>query len=347
MKTLRVSLATTLLLLAASSCAPANNAPPPAMEPPPASAVTTPQTSTPSSAPTDAPASVDKPPPIDEVAVLDFKRAVEAPVHHVGFGKKGRVAAIGEDVWLDEGKGFKKLPAPGMATSDVRIYFGRDNKPRLMGYAGSGETATGVYRRWRGGRWQRGLDEIGRLGGGKTPFFGVLGYADPEVVCRIGQICLIKRLTGWKTVQPPAGLPQVVLAHGKAWALSEKELWRLEGDAKWQAYGGTLPFSKASAVWATSATDVWVAEVSGALHRFDGTTWTTTKAVVDAPLGLWAADPNGVWLVGRTGAAHFDGKAWRRVKGPKGPLQYVEGLSAKEVWLAGPSGLWRGTATSQ
>ncbi len=347
MRNLRVNLAVTLLVLTGSGCAPASNAPPPGVEPAPTAAAKTPQTSPPASAPTAAPASVGEPPPIVEVAVLSFKRTVEAPVHHLGFGKKGRVAAIGEDVWLGEGKGFKKLPPPGVSTQNVRIYFGRDNKPRLMGYAGAGETAKGVYRRWRGGRWQRGLDEIGRLGGGKTPFFGVLGYADPEVVCRIGQICLIKRLTGWKTVQPPAGLPQVVLAHGQAWALSEKELWRLEGDAKWQAYGGTLPFSKASALWATSATDVWVAEASGSLHRFDGKAWSQTKSAVDAPMGLWAADPNNVWLVGKSGAAHYDGQAWRRVAGPKGPLAYVEGLSTNEVWLAGPSGLWRGTAPSK
>lgn len=274
---------------------------------------------------------------------FQFERVLDAPVHGVGHGKAGRMAAIGDAVWLDEGGGFKQLPAPGMPTRDVQIFFGRDNKPRLMGYAGAGETAEGVYRRWRGGVWQRGADEIGKLGSGKAPFFGVLGYADPEVVCRVGEVCLIKRLTGWKTATPPAGLPHVVLAHGQAWAFAKSALWRLQNDTQWQAFGGTLPFSEATALWATSDADVWVAETDGRMHRYDGSQWTSAAAVVKRPRALWAADKNNLWLVGDDGAARFDGTTWRRARGPVGPLVHASGLDADAVWLAGKSGLWRGT----
>lgn len=334
-----------VLLCVAGACAPAKPDPalpaarPVADEAPSVVATTA---ATPSALP-ETPIS---PPTAPEESLLTFERVLEAPVHFVGYGKSGRAAAIGDDVWLDEGGGFNKLPAPGMETGSVQIFFGRDNKPRLMGYAGSGATAEGVYRRWRGRSWQRGLDEIGKLGGGKTPFFGVLGYADPEVVCRVGDICLIKRLTGWKTAQPPPDLPQVVLAHGQAWALSSAALWRLHNDVKWEAFGGKAPFSAARAMWATSDRDVWVADANGSLHHFDGASWTAAPAIVRAPSGLWAADANNVWLVGSDGAARFDGSTWRRARGPTGPLAHVSGISATDVWLAGKSGLWRGKAAS-
>ena len=74
---------------------------------------------------------------------------IDAPIHSVAFAPSGRVAALGADVWLGEPSSLKKLPAPGPDLANVRVYFGRDDQPRLMGFEGQ----ESVYYRWRGGRW--------------------------------------------------------------------------------------------------------------------------------------------------------------------------------------------------
>jgi hypothetical protein len=266
---------------------------------------------------------------------VTFQRVLDAPIHSLAFAPSGRVAALGSDVWLGDPGALKKLPPPGPALAGVRVYFGRDNQPRLMGADGSAP----VYRRWRGGRWESGASEIGRLGTGNTaPLFGVLGNDDPEVVCKVGDACIIKRRTGWQTITPPEGQPSVSL-DAAAWALYPAALSRLEPDG-FRAFGGTLPFSHATGTSATSDSDVWVVEPD-AVHRFDGKSWTRSPAPIADLAGVWAAGPKDVWVVGGGGAAHFDGATWARASEPAGALSLATGPSAGDVWLAGSAGLWR------
>jgi hypothetical protein len=252
------------------------------------------------------------------------------------------VAALGDGAWLDDGKGMKKLPSPPQSSGDVQIYFGRDDQPRLMGFVRTSGKDEPVYLRWRGGAWQRGAIEIGRLGGGPpAALFGVLGYDDPEVVCRVGDQCIIKRLSGWKTIAAPAGLPHVILCGPTPWAFENDHVYLLEPGG-FRSFGETVPFKHAEALWAVSEKELWIAERSeNALHHFANGRWTSSESSVREPRMLWAASPSDVWLVGTGGAAHYDGKSWTRARGAPESLSVVTGRSADDVWFAGASGAWR------
>lgn len=280
-------------------------------------------------------------PTIPVVELLVFERVLDVPVHSLALGKGTRFAAIGSDAWLDDGKGKKKLPAPARQTEGIQIYFGRDDQPRLMGWEGSDS----VYLRWRGGAWQKGAMEIGKLGAGKSgPLFGVLGYDDPEVVCKVGEQCIFKRLTGWTTVDAPKGRPSVVLASKRAWAFEGAAILVLDKDKEgFRSIAEKTTFTKASGLWASGDTDIWVSDAeSNSVHHFDGKEWKRESSPVAGPRGLWATSANDLWLAGDDGAAHFDGKTWSRVKGASDPVSEVTGRNADEVWLAGKSGVWRG-----
>ena len=312
-----------LLSLCVWGCA---GAPPAAVEPAPA-APAAPVTEV---APPKEEAIEQAPPaPPPEVTLLSFRKVVDAPVHSIALGKAGRVAALGAEAWLDAGKGFEKLPAPPGAGAGDQIYFGRDNLPRVMG---------SVYLRWRGGAWQRAASELGRLA---PPLYGVLGHDDPEVVCKPNDACIIKRLTGWKTIPPLPGTPEVVLTKDTAWAFEGKQLWRLENDA-FTSFGGAVPFDRAVGLWADSANDVWVAAARG-LHHFDGKAWSQHASPTSNPRALWGTASDDVWLASEGGAAHWDGQAWSRVTGASEPVEVVIGSGPKDVWLAGKSGVWKGT----
>jgi len=273
---------------------------------------------------------------------FSFRRLLEAPVHSLAFGEKSYVAALGTDAWLDRGKGFKKLTQPPKPMADVGIYFGRDNQPRLMGFVRTAGAETSVYYRWRKDEWQSGADEIARLAGVSGPFYGVLGFADPEVVCKRGDQCIIKRRTGWKNVPALPNLPRVVLCDGQAWAFESRELWSLEND-RWQKLAGAPAFARIGSVWGASASDVWVVDVErGVVAHFASSTWTEQPSPIDGAHAVWAPSPNEVWIVGESGAARSDGQQWLlATDAPRGAV-IVSGSGDNEVWVGGSSGLWRG-----
>jgi len=279
------------------------------------------------------------------VKLLTFRRVLDAPVHALALGEKGRVAALGADAWLDEGKGLRKLPRPSAPTSDVQIYFGRDDQPRLMGFFPTPHERQGVYARFRKGAWERGAAEIGKLGSTPmAPLFGVLGYADPEVVCAPDVLCIVKRRTGWTMLAPPPGQPRVELCNGVAWAFERAGVHRLDKQG-WRALDVKPSFSHADHLWAVSDADVWLVEhAANRLHHFDGKEWKAEPSIVTGPRALWAASASDVWLAAEGGAAHYDGKSWSKVEGATQSVRVVTGRNAREVWLAGESGVWRGLA---
>lgn len=294
--------------------------------------------------PNDAAAPAAKPDVVAPAAtVFSFRRELDAPVHSLTFGEKSYVAALGADAWVDRGKGFEKLPKPPKPTADTEIYFGRDNQPRLMGFERTPAGEVGVYNRFRKNAWDRGADEIARLADVPGPMYGVLGWADPEVVCKRGDQCIIKRRSGWKFLPALASLPRVVLCEGQAWAFEGNKLWSLENEG-WRAVAGTPAFGRISSVWGASSTDVWVADAGrNVLHHLAGSSWTEQPSAIDGPRAVWAPSSSEVWLAGEGGAARYDGKQWlRATDAPKGVL-VVTHRDANEVWLGGSSGVWRGS----
>jgi hypothetical protein len=77
-----------------------------------------------------------------------------------------------------------------------------------------------------------------------------------------------------------------------------------------------------SSVWASSATDVWVASDSGGdsdpsaspptIIHFDGTAWTASSDLATISINdLGGSGPNDIWAVGPGGKRlHYDGTAW-------------------------------------
>lgn len=283
------------------------------------------------------------PPDLPAVELLAFAWTLDVPVHSLAFGKK-RVAALGKDVWIrEQGDSWSKMPAPQHDTSGVRIHFGRDDQPRLMGSAPGASGPQSVYLRWKDGGWRLAKYELGRIAiGPDAPLFGVLGHDDPEVVCKQGSGCLVKRLTGWTDVDGLPGTPFVDLCGTLTWAYQDRQIWRLASKG-WSQHASEPTFERADGLWSISESDVWVAErAKNAIHHFDGKRWTRQAAPIAGPRALWAASATDLWLVGDGGAAHHDGETWRRVSGPSPRLSLVVGLRDGEVWVGGDSGLWQG-----
>jgi len=278
---------------------------------------------------------------------FSFRRVETTPVVSLGVGKPPKVAFLGSgEALIGEGKGLSRVPvgdAPSAELS-IEIFFGRDDQPRLMGTRrtpASGK-AQAYYRRYKGGRFQPEPSELGPLAGGDGPLYGVLGHADPEVVCRPGLFCLVKRTTGWSRAPAHSVPVRVVLAGGTAWALHPDRIERLEKD-RWVPIVPERTFGDPSALFVDSDGAPWVVESkSDAVTRLVKGGWETTASPVRGARAIWGSAPNDVWLVGASGAARFDGTSWRDVSGVPGPLSLIA-FAPPSLWLAGPAGVFEGT----
>lgn len=338
-----VSLTRFVPLLALASCATQPTAEaPPRTGAPPAAVAPTARAATPGGAPDagTAPGQREGAPSID---VLSFQQVLAEKVHSIGFGKKS-VATLGNEVFVDRGQGFAKLPLISRPTAELSIYFGRDEQPRIMGWEATEAGRRAVYLRFRGGAWQSGASEIGKLGGPSPgALFGVLGYADPEVVCKESEGCIIKRLTGWTTMDAPELVAEVSLCDGQAWAHAKDRVWKL-GAKAFEPFASAPTFGSADALWAHSERNVWIAEHgASALHHHDGERWSKLPSPVAGPRSLWAAGPAELWLAGDGGLARHDGKSWARVRGAPEQATLVTGRGDGAIWIATSTGVHRAT----
>lgn len=298
-----------------------------------------------------SPAPGSKGSPLPEVSLLRFERELEVPIRSIGIGRP-RVAVLADEPWLKDKAGWKQVPIPpalrpkAEESDRLRIFFGRDDRPRLMGTRRrhDGTKEGFVYLRLMPEGWRQARYEIGQLGNPNVSggLFGVLGHADPEVVCKVGAQCITKRLTGWKTVPSGPGEPLVRLCGPQAWALYPDGIaWMT--DSGWQPLAGTPPWKDPTGFWAVDRRDAWVSVAStNRIHHYDGERWNEQASPVARPRSFWASAKGDVWLVSDEGAAHFDGRGWSRVQGPDGPLSEIEGTDAGDVWVGGQSGLWHG-----
>lgn len=275
-----------------------------------------------------------------------WTRSHDAPVRSLGIGKR-RVAVLGASAWMRDGGTWKeialpeKLQPPDGATDRARIFFGRDDRPRMMG-SYVGDAVEAVYLRYKGG-WRKEPKEIGHLARKpEIPLFGILGHDDPEVVCKLGDQCIIKRLTGWTMVKAGDVPFWVELSGTEAWGIAPHALVRMTNDG-WVSHGGRAPFAEPGGVWGSKEGKAWVSEPkANRLHHYDGKAWSTHPSPVKSPRGLWGERPDDIWLVGDGGLAHYDGKAWSRVEGPKGALREIRGAPDGVIWAAGRAGTWMG-----
>lgn len=273
----------------------------------------------------------------------NVERMFDGPVDALALGVAPRVALrSGLAVSLFDGKTWKALPAlPASLTGQhFELFFGRDNAPRVMGYADTNAGPRALYLRFKQGRWQPEPSELGPLANVNGALYGVLGYADPEVVCRPGEICLIKRVSGWTRVPAHAEPQRIVLSGNRVWALGKPVLQRLEGNGFTQ-FEPAPQVTEARAVWADSDGQPWL--VDGApqrVLRFQDGQWQTIEAPLKMPRAILGRSADDVWLAGDDGVAHFAGGRFECVTGLPGPLRLLM-LVGSGLWLAGAAGAFR------
>jgi hypothetical protein len=85
-----------------------------------------------------------------------------------------------------------------------------------------------------------------------------------------------------------------------------------------------------SAVWASSATDVWAAAPQTVLH-FDGAAWTASQTPLVPGVRLFAGSAsNDVWAMTLSGVFHWDGTAWTRDR--DAVVGAIAAFAANDVW---------------
>jgi hypothetical protein len=275
-------------------------------------------------------------------AAPSFERVLDKPCRALALDREPYVASLGDDavtVIDKRGTHEEKLPdALRGPTVSVGVFFGRDYRVRL---AGTAHTQTGdevrYYRSLPGGL-KPALDELGPLGNRGTPaLVALLGTADPEIVCRVGQSCLIKTVNGWAKASAPSGLERVGLSLGSGWAIAGKSFFNLRKD--WAPVAAPGPWQKADDAFVRGEHACVVERAASKLHHFDGSAWHSSPSPVAGPRSVWGSEES-LWIAGDGGAATLEGEAFQKVPGITRVAQ-VLGRSSKDVWLCTDSGVYR------
>jgi hypothetical protein len=140
-------------------------------------------------------------------------------------------------------------------------------------------------------------------------------------------------------------------SYGEIWAASAADVYA----ASWNTTtndliynAGTVNWSEnaaiagLSAVWGTSATNVYVATTAGGIeHSTDGTTFTAqTSSATGAIFWMWGSGPTDVYAVGQDGVLHSaDGQTWATLSvSTSAVFNGMWGSSATNVFVVGFGG---------
>lgn len=283
---------------------------------------------------------------------VGFARELSQPLRSIAIGQR-RVAALADVPYLREQDGqWRPIPLPPPLDhgphQELTIYMGRDDRPRLMGYSWEGEPSARaerrpIYLRYLARGWTPAWDELGRLGGTRPgALFGVLGYDDPEVVCKEDEGCLVKRRSGWTAIGT-TDLGPVRLAGRGVFGLPAKGLTRLTERGFVDA-PVALPAGTVRDLWEIGPGELWVILVRDGRAELVHVRESTTETVltpITGPRALWATGARDLWLAGDDGLAWFDGERWHRVLGAEPPLSCLVGRGTDVLWAGGARGLFR------
>ena len=119
------------------------------------------------------------------------------------------------------------------------------------------------------------------------------------------------------------------------YAVAGSSLLHWDG-AAWSAvdFGGTIDPSGLTAVWGTSADNLWLGDDSnGRVHRWNGSAWTTSVTQVVQVTDIWGSSPDDVYVSGIFGMAHWTGGAFTSIDDFL--VDHSDGL-----WGSGPADVW-------
>jgi hypothetical protein len=271
-----------------------------------------------------------------------LERVLDTPCRALALDREPYVAALGNDaVTVLDKRGTHREPLPEAlrgASVDVGVFFGRDYRVRVAGTAHTPQGDEVRYYRSLPGGLTPALDELGPLGKRGGPgLVALLGTTDPEIVCRPGESCLLKRVSGWAKASAPVGLSHVGLSLGQGWALAGANFFRLDKD--WQLISPPGAWHKADDAFLRGSEACVVEHDGSRLHHFDGKAWHVSASPITGPRSLWGSS-DALWLGGDGGAASFDEGAFVKLDGVAHVAQ-VLGRDAGDVWLCSNEGLFR------
>jgi outer membrane protein assembly factor BamB len=93
-----------------------------------------------------------------------------------------------------------------------------------------------------------------------------------------------------------------------------------------------------TAIWSSSASDVWAGDDQGVgLMHYDGNAWTTVEGTVPSWAStndIWGTSASDVWVGCTAGIAHYDGNVWTQALANCN-INGIWGTSASDVWAVG------------
>jgi hypothetical protein len=279
---------------------------------------------------------------VPTLAAPVLERVLDTPCRALGLDREPYVAVLGNDaVTVMDKRGTHQEPLPDAlrgAGISLGVFFGRDYRVRVAGTAHTEQGDEVRYYRSLPGGLKPALDELGPLGKRGGPgLVALLGTADPEIVCRPGESCLIKRVSGWAKASAPAGLSRVGLSLGQGWGIAGTSLFKL-GTA-WEAVGAPGSWRTADDAFLRDTEACVVEHDANRLHHFDGKAWHASAAPIAGPRSLWGSQ-DALWLGGDGGAVWFADGAFHQLSGLAHVVQ-VLGRDASDVWLCSSEGVFR------
>lgn len=271
-----------------------------------------------------------------------LERVLDQPCRALALDREPYVAALGTDaVTVLDKRGTHQEPLPDAlrgAGVAVGVFFGRDYRVRVAGTAHTPSGDEVRYYRSLPGGLKPALDELGPLGKRGGPgLVALLGTADPEIVCRPGESCLIKRVSGWAKASAPVGLSRVGLSLGSGWGIAGTTFFNLRKD--WEPIAAPGPWRRADDAFVRGAEACVVEHDASRLHHFNGQAWHSSAAPVTGPRSIWGSD-DALWVGGDGGAAVFADAAFQKLETTLHVAQ-VLGRDANDVWLCASEGVFR------
>jgi len=292
-------------------------------------------------------------PELPAATTHELTQLLDARVLFLARGEKGRLAVLTDEGGVVvpqryEHGAWERLPIPEehRATTEAArlgMYFGRDDRPRLMGYRLVGGEPRMVYLRYRDGRWHDQRREVGSLAGDDAALFGELGEADPEIVCRAENSCILKSRRGWQVHRSALPLESVTRAFsGRGYAALATGLFRGE-NLGFERLGGETPWKAVpSGFWIGPDGDAAVVD-RGSERLFTrgpgATAWLTQPSPIHGPRDV-AGGRAERFVVGDGGVAVLGQDGARRLGAPSLALSRVIVID-DHVVTAGPSGVFR------